>query len=255
MLSRKSILVAAIVVVVAVAIYNSDTMRDARVIKGLVAQNIEARGGAESWAAIESLQLSGQMDLGQGLHVPYVIEQKRPGKMCLDFEFDEETATQCVDGETGWKRLPFRGRNRPEAMTAAELREMAGAADIDGLLFNYEERGHEIELVGKEMIGDRATTKLQITLPGGAIRWLYIEDETGLDIKLEATRMLGGKERLVSTYYLDWQESDGLLIPRRQETQTEGDAETHFLTVENVRINAPLDDSRFTMPSTVAETS
>jgi len=255
MLSRKSILVAAIILVAAVAIYNSDTMRDARIIKGLVAQNIAARGGAESWAAIESLQLSGQMDLGQGLYVPYVIEQKRPGKMCLDFEFNEETATQCVDGDTGWKRLPFRGRNRPEAMNAAELREMAGAADIDGLLFNYKERGHEIELVGKEMIGDRATTKLQITLPGGAVRWLYIEDETGLDIKLETMRVLGGKERLVSTYYLDWQETNGLLIPRRQETQTEGDEETHFLTVENVQINAPLDDSRFAMPSTVAGSS
>ena len=255
MLNRKSILVAAIVLVAAVAIYNSDTMRDARIIKGLVAQNSEARGGAESWAAIESLQLSGQMDLGQGLYVPYVMEQKRPGKMCLDFVFNEETATQCVDGATGWKRLPFRGRNMPEAMTAAELREMAGAADIDGLLFNYKERGHQIELVGKMMIGDRAATKLQVTLPGGAVRWLYIEDETGLDIKLEATRMLGGRERLVSTYFLDWQETDGLLIPRRQETQTEGDEETHFLTVENVRINAPLDDSRFAMPSTVAGTS
>ena len=255
MLNRKSILVAAIVLVAAVAIYNSDTMRDARIIKGLVAQNIEARGGAESWAAIESLQLSGQMDLGQGLYVPYVMEQKRPGKMCLDFVFNEETATQCVDGATGWKRLPFRGRNMPEAMTAAELREMAGAAAIDGLLFNYKERGHQIELVGKMMIGDRAATKLQVTLPGGAVRWLYIEDETGLDIKLEATRMLGGRERLVSTYFLDWQETDGLLIPRRQETQTEGDEETHFLTVENVRINAPLDDSRFAMPSTVAGTS
>jgi len=255
MLNKKVILIAAIVLVVAVAVYNSDAMRDARVIKGLVAQNIEARGGAESWSAIESLQLSGQMDLGQGMHVPYVIDQKRPGKMCLDFEFNEETATQCVDGATGWKRLPFRGRNRPEAMTAAELREMAGAADIDGLLLNYKERGHEIELVGKEMIGDRATTKLQIMLPGGAVRWLYIEDETGLDIKLETMRVLGGKERLVSTYYMDWQETDGLLIPRRLETQTEGDEETHFLTVENVRVNAPLDDSRFAMPSTVAETS
>lgn len=255
MLSRKFILVVAIVLVAAVAIYNSDTMREARVIRGLVAQNIEARGGAESWAAIESLQLSGQMDLGQGLYVPYVMEQKRAGKMCLDFIFDDETATQCVDGETGWKRLPFRGRNMPEAMTAAELREMAGAADIDGLLFNYKERGHQIELVGKEMIGDRAATKLQVTLPGGLVRWLYIEDETGLEIKLEATRMLGGKERLVSTYFFDWQETDGLLIPRRQETQTEGDEETHFLTVENVRVNAPLDDSRFAMPATVAGTS
>lgn len=255
MQNKKFVAMAVLVVVAAVAIYNSGPMRDARIIRAVVEQNIEARGGAESWAAINSLRLSGQMDLGQGMHVPYVIEQKRPGKMCLDFVFNDETATQCVDGDTGWKRLPFRGRNRPEVMTEAELHQMAGAADIDGLLFNYRERGHRIELAGKEMVGDRAATKLQITLPGGAVRWLYVEEETGLDIKLETMRVLAGKERLVSTYYFDWQETDGLMIPRRQETQTEGDAEMHFLTVESVRPNAQLDDARFAMPSTVAGTS
>ena len=61
---------------------------------------------------------------------------------------------------------------------------------------------------------------------------------------------VGGRERRVETFYHDWQETEGLLIPRRQETRTEGNNESHFLTVETVRVNPPLDDSRFAMPAT-----
>lgn len=221
-----------------------------RVVDALIARNVAARGGADAWDALESLRLGGQMDLGQGMHVPYVIEQKRSGKKCLEFEFDGDTAIQCVDGESGWKLLPFRGRTRPEAMTEQEYDAMADSATIDGLLFNSAERGYKVKQIGKEMVAGRIALKLQVTLPSGALRWVYIDEETALEIKMESTRVLRGKERLVETYYYDWQETDGLLIPRRQETRMHGDDESHFVTVDGVVRNPPLDDSRFAMPAT-----
>jgi hypothetical protein len=221
-----------------------------RIVDALIARNVEARGGADAWQAVDSLQVSGQMDLGQGMHVPYTIEQKRPGKMCFEFVFDDETATQCVDGNSGWKLLPFRGRDVPEAMTEVELRDMANTATLDGLLFNSAERGYKVELVGKETIENRVAIKLQVTLTSGAVRWVYIDDETALDIKFESMRVLRGEERRVETFYSNWQETDGLLIARRQDTQTEGDEESHFLTVGSVSVNPTIDDSRFAMPAT-----
>ena len=209
-MSKKVMAVAfAIVLVAGFLIYNSDAMKERRLIKTLVAQNIEARGGADTWQAVNSLRITGQMDLGQGMHVPYVMEQKRPGKMCLEFVFDEETAIQCVDGNSGWALLPFRGRNEPEAMAEDEYREMAGAVSIDGLLFHSVERGHKVRLVGKEVVAGRSAAKLEVTLPSGVIRWMYIDEETGLDLKLESTRVLSGQEQIVETFYYDWQETDG----------------------------------------------
>lgn len=250
-MSKKSMVVGLVIVTVAAfLIYNSDAMKERRIINALVAKNIAARGGEDVWKSLDALRLTGQMDLGQGMHVPYVMEQKRPGKMCLEFVFDEKTAIQCIDGDSGWKLLPFRGRNYPEAMTEQEFTAMAGGADIDGLLFNAVERGNKIEFVGKEVVAGRPANKLEVTLPGGAIRWVYVDDETGLDIKLETTRVVSGKERLVETYYYDWQETEGLLIPRRQESKTKGDNEFHFVTVDSVLSNPSLDDSRFAMPAT-----
>ena len=220
-----------------------------RVVDDLISRNAAARGGADAWRAVTTLRLAGQMDLGQELHVPYVLEQKRPGKMCLEFEFNEKTAVQCVDGKSGWKQLPFMGRAAPEPMTAAEMQEIAGTVDPEGLLLDSYERGFHVELVGHVTVDGRSTSKLQITLPSGSVRWVYLDDETALEVKLEAMRKLRGKERLMETTYSDWASVDGLLIPRRQETRYQGEAESHFITVENVSVNPPIDDQRFTMPA------
>lgn len=251
---KKGLAIAVVLVLgltAAFFIYNSEAMKQARFVKALVAQNIEARGGAEAWQAVSSLRLTGQMDLGQGMVVPYLLEQKRPGKMCLEFVFDDETAVQCADGKSGWKIAPFRGRMAPEPMTEVELRETADSADLYGLLYDYAARDHDVELIGREPVDGRDTFKLKVTLPRGGVRWLYLDAETALDVKLEAVRMRDGRERRVDTLYYDWQEADGLLIARRQETLTEGDTESHFLTVDNVTVNPTLDDSRFAMPATL----
>ncbi len=222
-----------------------------RAVDGLIARNVEARGGADRWRAIDSMRIAGQMDLGQGLHVPYTIEQKRPGMMCLEFEFDEKMATQCVSEEGGWKVLPFMGRPRPEPMTDAEYAEMADAAAIDGLLFDSARRGHQVSLVGKEMLDGREVYKLEIDLPRGATRWLYLDAETALEVKLETIRTRNGRQQRIETYYSDWRETDGLLIPRRQDSQAEGEPESHWLTVDTVTINPPIADERFAKPALV----
>jgi hypothetical protein len=183
------------------------------------------------------------------MHVPYVMEQKRPDKMCLEFEFDEEWATQCVDGDSGWKLLPYRGKRAVEPMNDEEYREMAASVPLDGLLFDSDERGYRVRLLGTEAVDGRNASKLEVTLPDGAVRWVYLDDETGLEVKLEATRTLRGKERRVATFFSDWEETDGLLIAHRQETRTEGETETHFLTVESVVVNPELDDSSFEEPA------
>ncbi len=246
----KKVVVAALALVLAAAflIYNSDAMKEKRFIDVLVARNIDARGGVAAWEAVKSLRMIGQMELGQEMFVPYVLEQKRPDKMCLDFIFDDQTTSQCSNGDKGWKVVPFRGRSTPQPMTEAELRETADSADPYGLLFDYASRDYIVKLVDQEPVDGRATFKLQVTLPKGAVRWIYIDAETALEIKLEAVRTIAGSERLVETFYYEWQEADGLLIARRQETRTEGDEQFYSLTVDSVSVNPQLDDARFTTP-------
>jgi hypothetical protein len=243
------VLVLVLSVTGALLVYNVSGLKQARIVNSLIARNIDARGGLQAWQDVTALRLSGRMDLGQGMAVPYLLEQKRPGKMCLEFVFDEQTVLQCADGRSGWKIAPFRGRDTAEPMTEVELRETADSADLYGLLYNYADRGTDVELLGHETVAGRDAIKLKLTLAKGGVRWLYLDAETALEIKAEALRTIAGRQRRVETFYSDWQEKEGLLIARRQETTTEGDPKSHFLTVENVTVNPVIDDSRFAMPT------
>lgn len=252
MIQKYKSIILAISVLVAFLILNSIyhfTGGHGKFIDALIERNITARGGAEVWRAVSTIRFKGQMDLGKDMRVPYLLEQKRPGKMCLEFVFNKEKATQCINGDTGWKRLPFRGRTEAESMTDSELKQMVDMAAIDGLLFDSDKRGHKITLASKEEINGRNVLKLKLVLPEGAIRWVYIDEESALEIKLEMTRILRGKEQLVETHFTDWRNIDGLLIPHRQETRTKGSAKSNFITVESVMVNTPIDDSRFKMPA------
>jgi hypothetical protein len=221
----------------------------AQSVDQLVARNVAARGGAATWRTVSSLRLTGKMDVGRGVLVPYVLEQKRPRKMRLEYVFDGETAVQCADGNTGWKTAPFRGRNTPEPLTKEEQREVAASADVYGLLFDYVRRGHAVALLGREPVQGRDAFKLQVTLPGGAVRWVYLDAESALEIKVDAVRTLAGRERRVETFYKDWKATEGLLLPHSYETRTEGEKQSHLLTVETVVVNPPLTNARFAMPA------
>lgn len=248
----SSALIALGIVAIALATYDGGrllTNGHGRVVDNLIEKNIAARGGADNWQKIESLRLSGQLDLGQGMHVPYVMEQKRPDRMCFEFEFDGRWATQCVNGDSGWKQLPFRGKPQAEPMSEAELREMKDMASIDGLLFDSARRGHEIEFVGNAQVDGRNAAMLEVRLPNGAVRWVYLDEETGLELKVEAKRTLRGRERRVETYFSDWRETNGILIAYRQDTNTAGEWESHFLTIDNVEINPVIAPDRFGPPA------
>ncbi|MEZ4236215.1 MAG: hypothetical protein R3F59_08635 [Myxococcota bacterium] len=193
-----------------------------REVRQLVARNVEARGGAAAWSQVEALRFTGKMEVGQQMLVPFVLEQQRPDKSRLEFEFDGQTAVQATDGESGWKIEPYRGSTAPVAMSEAEVREAADLADPYGLLYDYRRRGHHVVVVGHDPVQGREAVELEVTLPDGAVRTVTLDAETALEIKVGATKELAGKERRVETWYSDWQETDGLLVARQQESRAEG---------------------------------
>jgi hypothetical protein len=262
MMSKKLLTIALVLTLGLTALYYfspfyyfSPTQKEARFVDELVARNVAARGGAGVWQDVSSLRLSGLMDLGQEMVVPYVLEQKRPDKMCFEFVFDGETAIQCTTADGGWKLTPYLGRTTAEMMTETEYRETADTADPYGPLYNYAARGSEVDYLGSEQVDGRDTYKLKVTLSRGGVRWLYLDAGSALEVKLETMRTISGRQRRVETFYHDWQLVDGLLISRRLETQTDGFTESHFLTVDSVQVNPLLDDSRFVMPTSTGSSN
>jgi outer membrane lipoprotein-sorting protein len=222
-------------------------------VKEIVERNAAARGGLTAWRAVNTLTLSGQMEAGgkKNTELPFVMKMKRPHKTRLELNFADQTALQVYDGEQGWKLRPFLGRDEVEPFTAAEAKTAASWVDLDGLLIDHAKKGTQVELLGTEMIENRNTYKLKLTLKSGEERNLWVDAKNFLEVKVDGEpRKMDGKLRKVAIYYRDYKAEKGLMVPRVLETVVEGVAPNHKMTISKVEISQPIDDGQFAKPAT-----
>lgn len=211
-------------------------------------RNAAARGGAEAWRSVRSMSMAGEMDAGHGTKLPYVLSLKRPHKMRLDLQFQGKTAVQVYDGVHGWKLRPFLNRNVAEMMSPEDVSAAATQAELDGMLIDHSAKGYRLQLLGRETIKGRDAYKLEVTMPGGIVRHVWVDATTFLEIKVDGKRRMDSAYRTIETYLRDYKLESGLLVPHVLETATEGIKETQTLTVNSVTLNPTIDDSRFAYP-------
>lgn len=214
----------------------------------IVAGNVAARGGLDAWRAVGSMRLSGRMDAGKGMQVPFTLQLKRPRKMRLEFLFEGQMVVQAYDGRAGWKRQPHLGKGAYALMTPEELEGAAGQAELDGPLIDYKAKGHAVALVGKEPIEGRPAYRLAVTLATGAVRQLYLDAQTLLEAKVDGTRTLRGQQRGLETFFRDYRAVQGLLLAHTIETRLAGAPKANAMTIERVELNPELDDALFAPP-------
>ena len=168
--------------------------------------------------------------------------------MCTEYEFNKRRVVQCIDGDSGWQFLPYLGRNLPELLKKEDALAIADTASIGGMLLNAHELGFKIEWLGKEDVNGRPADKLKVEMPGGTIRWIYLDKESGLETKLEFTRMIRGKKKVIESSFSDWKTEAGLLFPSHTNTRLKGASESSFVTIDKIVVNPAIDDERFVMP-------
>ncbi len=213
-----------------------------------IEKNIMAKGGREKMAALNTMRSTGKMAMGQGLEAPFVMSQKRPKSQRMEFTFQGLTGVQAFDGKDGWMVMPFMGKKDPEAMTAEDTKEMDEQSDFEGPLLNYKEKGHKVELVGKEQLEGTDVYKLKLTLKGGDLRYIYLDSEYFLEIKTEGKRTVRGAEMEFETTIGDYKDVEGYMIPHAIEQGAKGSPQKQKITLEKVEINPTLADTLFAMP-------
>jgi len=216
----------------------------------IVNKHVAAMGGAEKIKSVKSLRMTGKMVIaGAGIEIPIIMEYKRPGTMRFEGTVQGMTVVQAYDGTTGWQIMPFQGRKDPEAMGEDDQKEAAQNADWEGPLVNYKEKGHKIELVGKEQVEGTDVYKLKVILKGGDTRHMYLDADSFLEIKGESKRTIRGTEREFESTAGDYKEVGGLVFAHSVEGGPKGSAQKQKITIEKIEINPELDDARFKMPA------
>lgn len=254
---RKSV-VALVVLGLSAALGMAQTAAPARPASGtpsvdeLIAKNIEARGGMEKMKAVQTIRMTGKMTMGQGMEAPMMMEMKRPKAMRMEFTFQGMTGIQAYDGKAGWQVMPFGGKKDPEPMSAEDLQEADENADIDGPLVDYKSKGYTVELVDKEKVEGSDAWKLKVDMKNGAVRYVYLDADTMLEIKNEGKRMIRGSEVEFESTIGDYKEVGGLMFPYSIEMGAKGHPEKQNIIIDKVELNPKLEDARYKMPAATA---
>jgi outer membrane lipoprotein-sorting protein len=216
----------------------------------IIAKHLEARGGKDKIGAVQSARFTGRMGLGQGLEAPVVLTWKRPNMIRMEFTMQGMTGIQAYDGTSGWMVMPFLGKKDPEKMSEDDTKDIAQMADfIEGDLFDYQKKGHTVELLGKEAIEGTETWKLKVTKQDGTVTTMYLDSEAFLEIKSESRRKMRGSEVDIESTSGDYKEVGGLIFAHSYESKQKGAPAGQVITIDKIELGADVKESDFAMPA------
>ena len=219
----------------------------------VIKKSVEARGGLQKIKAIKSVKATGKLSVaGPGIELPITMQQKRPNAFRMDATFQGQSLTQAYDGATGWQINPFENINEPDKLAGDELKEAQEQADIDGPLVDYKEKGHTVELMGKEDLEGTPAYKLKLTLKTGDVRYVYLDAANYLELKITAKRRSPGGEQEVDIYPGNYKPINGVLFPYSIEQKVGGQTQVQ-ITLEKIEVDVPIDDAAFKMPVKAAD--
>ena len=220
----------------------------AQTVDEILAKHFAALGGKEKIKAIQSAKISGKQTFGPQ-EAPFTIYWKRPAKFRLEFTLQGMTGIQAYDGTTGWSVMPFLGKSEPEKMSEDDLKNIQEQADmIDGPLMDYQDKGNQVELIGKEEVEGTPAYKMKVTRKNGDVTYIYFDAEAMVQIKAEGKRTMRGQEIEFEGAMGDYKEVHGLYFPYSLENKPKGAPQGSMITIEKYEFDVEIPDSTFTMP-------
>jgi outer membrane lipoprotein-sorting protein len=216
-------------------------------IDEIVAKNLKAKGGAEKWKAISSVRMTGKISL-QCMDLPMSVTAKRPNLSRQEITIQDKKLVQAFDGTTPWMINPMMGSDAAQELTGPQADLMKSDADFDGALVDYKEKGHKVELVGKEKLDSTDVYHLKITKKTGNIQHYYLDAESGIELKTTSELEQGGTKQNIETELSNYQAVDGIMIPHTVKQLINGNPMV-TMTIEKVEFNPTLDESLFKMPA------
>jgi outer membrane lipoprotein-sorting protein len=214
----------------------------------IVARYIKARGGLDKIRSVQTQRESGIATSGADRQAVVARLLKRPHKARFEATRQGVTSVVVSDGERGWRMSPFEGDTAPIQLDDEVVKESIEQGDIEGPLVGWKEKGHQLELSGRESLQGRDAYKLKLTLKSGAVRYEYLDARSFLRVRTDSTRQVRGRAVDITTTFADYKKTAGLSFPRTIDIQAKGRPQGLHVEVKEVEINPPLNDALFEMP-------
>ena len=203
-------------------------------------------GGLEKWRALKTTQMVGKISMGP-MEFSGVITAKTPNKQRVDVDVQGQKIIQAYDGTTAWWINPF--ATGPEAQPVPdEMAQEMKNQEFESPFIDYQQKGSAVELLGEEEVEGTATFKVKLTKKNGDIENYFFDKEYFIPIMMQSPITSGqAKGQMTETYFSDYQEVEGLMMPFFLEVKIGGET-TQKITLEVIKLNIDIQDTFFTYP-------
>lgn len=231
-----------------IAVVGSPLVVSAQTADEIVAKHLAAQGGVDRMKDVSTIRVTGYVE-GPVTRADFMEVKKRPEKLRREMHLPNGvTAIEAYDGRKGWKIDP--GKTNVEPVEGDELKTLLEDVDFDGPLVDYKQKGHKIELIGKEKVDGVDAYNVRVTLKDGKVRNHYFSADSFLEVRETGTNLEGGKETRIEITYRDYRDVQGFKVASYAEHRSpteQGELVLKFtFTTE---YDAPLDDSLFAVPA------
>lgn len=207
----------------------------------VVAKHIEALGGKEKLATLKSVRMETNLSV-QGMEIPVIVTRVHNVGQRVDISAMGMDGYIINTPTAGWSYMPFMGQSAAEAMPEDQVKESSDELDLHGALFNYQEKGSKVELLGKEDVDGTECFKLKLTTKSGKERTFFIDPKNYYILRYVAKAVVMGQEQEVSVNYGDYKKTDEGFVFAHSIGGAFGQGD---MTVTKLEINKPVDEKVF----------
>jgi hypothetical protein len=223
----------------------SGTFLSAQSIDDVLKEHFAAIG-QEKLLKISSLKTTGKL-VQQGMEIPFIQMSKRPDCVRVEGTFQGLSFIQTFNGKDGWNLNPFNGVTEPQPMSEDDLKSMKYSGDIDGMLWNWKEKGYTVTLEGKEDMEGTSCFKIKEVTKEGDVFTYYLDADSYMMIRTNTKVKVQGNEAETDTYYSNYKQVEGLALPGQVDTKMNGQLMMTIIT-DKFEFNLDLDKSLFEKP-------
>ena len=242
----------------ALVIFGGPATAAAQTVDEIVSKHIQARGGYDKIKAIQTIRMTRTVAT-PFTSVQVIVYKKRPNLVRFEQTPKGQTTSTArgINADAAWDTAAG-GKiiTRPDKV-ALEGRETD--ADFDGLLLDWKEKGHTVSLEGTEEYAGSKAYKLKVTTKGGAVRHLFIDTTSFMEIGMTGVALLPQvdprtkefRTQQSSFIFSDFRDVNGVKFPFSiDEERIAGPITQSFATyTEKIEVNVPMEDTLFAPPS------
>lgn len=214
----------------------------AQTVDEIIDKHIANIGGKENWKKVNSMVMEGSLNV-MGREVGVKMTQLHNKGNRQDLSVAGMTGYEILTPTGGWVFMPFQGQTKPEPIPAEAVKEGLDDLDLQGNLVDYKEKGHTVELLGKEDVEGTECFKIKVVRKNSGEQTIFVDPDSYLIVRAITKRKAMGQEMEMKSDFSDYKEVSGVKVPFSVTVQ--------FGTVvfSSIKINEAVDEKVFTAPS------